>query len=278
MKSLTANGDVKAYLEPYATAEHFGPEGRLRPREELPAAPTYTVEAVKDWLEAEKTTERSIFVKELAYAVDGRYHVMPDGYKQSFIIRKPMSVFKSYFRIFSRMDGNAEDNFRDWLPKDVNIFKCLTDLVDYVESSLKQDFVIIDTDDVMKNPAVMMKKYCEGVGLIYNEGLLQWEQGLPDSWCMAECVRTSEADFQWMTNCTNSTGWGIGIKKPPSEEEELPQVVTDMAKEAQPYYEKLRNHSKRLLPDSWISLMNQPKLADCILKKHHFEDHHAWTI
>ncbi|XP_072024998.1 uncharacterized protein [Amphiura filiformis] len=246
MKSITANGDVKGYLEPFTTAEHFGPEGRLKPREEVPAEPTYTVEAVKEWLEAEDTSERSVFVKDLAYAVDGRYHVMPKGYRYSFLIRKPISVFKSYYRLFSRMPGDPEQNLKDWLPKDVNIFKCLSDLVGYVESTLKEDFCIIDSEDIMKNPAEMMKKYCDKVGLIYNEGLLHWEQGLPEeeTWVVGDAVRAAEADFKWMENMTKSTGWGVGINHPPVQGEEFPKVVYDLAEAALPYYDHCRNHAK----------------------------------
>ncbi|XP_072043928.1 uncharacterized protein [Amphiura filiformis] len=248
MKSITANGDVKGYLEPYTTAEHFGPEGRLKPAKEVPAEPTYTVEAVKEWLEAEDTTERSVFVKDLAYAVDGRYHVMPKYYQNSFIIRKPLSVFKSYYRLFSRMPGDPEQNLHDWLPKDVNIFKCLSDLVEYIESTLKEDFCIIDTEDIMKNPAEMMKKYCDKVGLVYNVGLLQWEQGLPEeeTWVVGDAVRDAEAEFKWMENMTKSTGWGVGINHPSAEGEEFPKVVYDLAEVALPYYEQLRNHPKCL--------------------------------
>ncbi|XP_072015544.1 uncharacterized protein [Amphiura filiformis] len=252
IKSVTSNGDVKGFFEPYAVAEHYGPEGRLKLPEGGPEEPTYTVEAVKGWLEADDTSARSVFVKDLAYAVDGRYHVMPKGYRNSFLIRKPISVFKSYYRVCSRMTGDPEQNYRDWLPKDVNIFKCLSDLVEYVESNLKEDFCILDVEDVMKNPAEMMKKYCDNVGLIYNEGLLHWEQGTPDedTWVMGKAIREAEAELQWGTNCTTSTGWGKGIKQPPAEGEVFPKVVYDMAEFALPYYEKLRNHPKCFHLDS----------------------------
>ncbi len=246
-KSIIANGDVKAYFEPYAIAEHYGPEGRLK-LEDGPKDPTYTVEAVKEWLEGDDITERSLFMKDMAYAVDGRYHIMPQGFRNSFLIRKPLSVFKSYYRVTRRMPGFNEENFRDWLPKDVNIFKCLCDLVDYVESTLKEDFCIVDMEDVLKKPAEMMKKYCESVGLVYTDGLLEWEAGLPneDTWVTGNTVRDVEAKYQWMANMTNSTGWGKGIKPPPTEGEEFPKVVYEMAEEAIPYYEKLRVHPKRV--------------------------------
>ena len=76
------------------------------------------------------------------------------------------------------------EKLNDWLPQGVNIFKCLSDLVEHVELTLKEDFCIVDSEDVMKNPADMLKKYCDSVGFTYSEGLLKLEPGLPegDTW------------------------------------------------------------------------------------------------
>ena len=70
-------------------AEHFGPEARLRSYQEVPLAPEYTVTYVKDQLESENTKDRNVFVKDEAYAVHGQYHVIPKGYKHTFLTRKP---------------------------------------------------------------------------------------------------------------------------------------------------------------------------------------------
>ena len=246
-KSLTANGDMKAYFEPFAFAEHHGPEGHAskehqRAGEKILLEPKYTFDTVKKWLDAEEG--RNVFVKDFAYTIEGRYHLIPANYKHSFLIRKPESVFKSFYRIFQQMDCNKEQMLKRWLP-DKNLFKCSSDLADYLESDLHQDIVIIDADDVIKNPAEMVRKYCKQVGLVYNEGLLTWDKGIPQN--CPESGRTMEEQYKWMANVINSTGWGMGIKKTVQSrearnDEEFPPIIRDLIQEATPYYNKMRNH------------------------------------
>ena len=255
MKSICANDEVKGYFEPYTTAEHFGPDGRLKAENQHPPLePSYTMTAVKKWLETDDTMDKNIFVKDLAYAVEGRYNMLPDGYQHSILIRKPSSVYKSFYRVVSRMEGDAIQHLKLWLPQgDSNIYKALYDLADHVENDLNQDLVVIDSDDIVKNPAVMMKKYCESVGLRYTDGLLQWEKGLPESWNMGDSSKDTEYNDLWFSNASRSTGWVLGNNTPPANmanEEMMANIVSDMIAIAEPYYEKLRNHPKCLLLNS----------------------------
>ena len=106
MKSICANGDVKGYFQPYTAAGHFGPEGHLKAdNKQRTLEPSYTITAVKRWLETDDTLDQNIFVKDMAYAVEGKHHMLPDGYRHSILIRKPSSVYKSFYRVVSRMEG-----------------------------------------------------------------------------------------------------------------------------------------------------------------------------
>ena len=203
-KSITARNDLKFYFEPYSVAEHCGPDGRIRIKHAYLDEQDYTAEAVKDWLEEEKS-ESSVFVKDHAYAVHGRYHVIPEGYKHTFLIRKPERVFKSFYRVFRPGEGFDGDRFQDWLPKDVNVFQCVYDLAQYIELTLKGDICILDSDDIATNPALMIERYCRRVGFHYSKDLLQWEPGVPDDWVIAPIILKMQRDYNWIGNAITSS-------------------------------------------------------------------------
>ena len=119
--------------------------------------------------------------------------------------------------------------------------------LDYVEQSLGEDVCIIDSGDVLKYPAEMIQRYCGRVGFKYNDGLLEWKKGIPESWELHESLVATEDEYNWFENVSNSTGWGKGIKPSRQIEDELPQSVRDLIEEAVPYYEKLMKHVKRII-------------------------------
>ena len=231
---------MKSYLEPYAMAEHFGPLGRLTPTGEIPLEPTYTAEAAKNWLESE---QHDVFVKDQAYSIVGQFQYIPDGYKHSFLIRRPEFVYKSFYRGFQHMREEAENNFLSYIPKWTNIVKGIHDLLEYVEKS-SDDFCIIDSDDILANPAVMIRKYCDTMGLSYHSGLLEWSQGIPDTWHVAKVCLNE--DYHWYEKAIMSTGWNKGIKHSGTNDVCLPQSVIDLIEEEMPYYDKLVAHPKRI--------------------------------
>ena len=241
-RSITASHAHKFYFEPYSVAEHCGPDGRIRIGHVFPEEPDYHVESVKKWLEAECETNNSVFVKDHAYAVHGRYNVLPKGYKHTFLIRKPESCFKSFYRVFKAGNGFEGDSWQDWLPADVNVFQCLYDLAQYVEITLKEEICIIDSDDIAANPGPMIEKYCNNVGFRYSRELLQWQPGVPEDWVLAPTYLRIERDYNWLGNAITSTGWGVGVKNVHPTNEEFPDEIFDMINSANPFYEKLRAH------------------------------------
>ncbi len=253
-KSVTANGKIKGYFEPFSTADHHGPDGRMmRIHKEkghgLILAPEYAINAVKSWLNSEQSSESDVFVKDFPYAITDRFHLIPEGYRHSFLIRKPESVFKSYYRLFHRMDCDAEQYLRYFVPLNDSIFKSMVDVAEYVVHDLKKDIVIIDIDDVMANPAEMIQKYCQGVGFTYDEGFLHWDKGIPVN--CPKVLLKMEGEFNWLENVMNSTGWQKGVKKTVGQDEikEYPQIVWDLIEAAEPYYRMLRNHERCLRLD-----------------------------
>ena len=114
--------------------------------------------------------------------------------------------------------------------------------VEIVELTLKQEISIIDSDDIAANPAVMMEKYCNRVGFRYSDELLKWTPGIPDDWIIPKTILKMQRDFNWLGNAINSSGWGVGVNRKGSPEEEFPDELYRKIDEAIPYYNKLRAH------------------------------------
>ena len=244
MKCVTSGGDIKSYLEPYSVAEHYGPKGRLRPLHEITLEPTYTAASIKTWLESEPF---HVFVKDQAYAIDGQYQYLPEGYRHSFLIRRPDLLYKSFYRVFQRKGGGIENNLLSFLPKGTNVVKSMWDLLEHVEMS-SQDVCIIDSDDILSNPVAMIRTFCNKMGLSYNSGLLQWKQGIPDTWVVAKTP--GQYGYGWYDNAIQSTGWGKGITHYEANDHDFPEYIKDLIEEAMPYYQKLQNHPKRIRLDN----------------------------
>ena len=76
---------------------------------------------------------------------------------------------------------DAEDVKLNELPESAippgYFFKESYDLLQYVKEHYEPNPVIIDADDLLENPAGMLKAYCQAVGIPYIDDLLEWESG-----------------------------------------------------------------------------------------------------
>jgi hypothetical protein len=65
-----------------------------------------------------------------------------------------------------------------------------------------QTFLLVDADDLIRDPAPALQRLCAHIGTLYSPGLLQWEAGAPPpSW-------GDLADFEdWLDAVLGSSGW-----------------------------------------------------------------------
>lgn len=89
------------------------------------------------------------------------------------------------------------------------------------------DPVVIDSSDIRRDPEAMLKKLCEAIGLLWDEGMLHWpEGGHPDDGVWAK---------HWYGAVHRSTGFAAAEGPLP----ELTGAQAELAEAALPYYEKL---------------------------------------
>ena len=94
--------------------------------------------------------------------------------------------------------------------------------------------MVIDADDLLSDPATMMKKYCDAVGFEFNESMLHWETGLVDDWIW---------DTLWYRTVSSSTGFIKPTETETSVSEidvsSFPEFIQDAIRDSQPCYEEL---------------------------------------
>ena len=59
--------------------------------------------------------EQLVFCKDMAYGLQGKYELLPKGYRHTFLIRNPYRAFPSHKKIFvGWMEGSALSNLGAW--------------------------------------------------------------------------------------------------------------------------------------------------------------------
>ena len=90
--------------------------------------------------------------------------------------------------------------------------------------------VVIDSDELLKNPENYLKKLCELLNIPFSEKMLRWKKGgIPEDGIWAK---------HWYGNVHNSEGFAIQQ----SSLQSLPKYLEPLLDEALPHYETLKNN------------------------------------
>ncbi|XP_011665164.2 uncharacterized protein LOC105438707 [Strongylocentrotus purpuratus] len=148
----------------------------------------------------EHSVSRHVLVKDMAFALSPeQYKFLPKGFKHIFLIRHPLRVFnslqKSVFGQLSALgmlkgESAVEETFdlgRDYPFPNAgggSVHKDLYDMWKYVKENLDAEFIVVDSDDLLANPAELLPKICRAAGLPYDESLLKWNGSseVTESW------------------------------------------------------------------------------------------------
>lgn len=136
-----------------------------------------------------------MFVKDESFAMcdDKCRRYLPTGYRHSFLIRHPTLVYSSFKKASYRqyreagllLEGETDESrfdLRNHPELDTDVFfQSIHSLWEYVRENLDPSPVIIDSTDLLSNPAEMMPKYCEAIGLPFSESLLDLNVSIDDA-------------------------------------------------------------------------------------------------
>ena len=127
---------------------------------------------------------------------------MESEFKHTFLIRNPKKVIRSLYR---GIINSHETGWNFFDPEEIG-FRQLLELYEFVVKEFDSSPIVIDADDLLESPEEMMKKYCEGTGLVYQENMTTWEPGSVPEW--------DSCQFDgWHDDVIRSTGLGKKVKK-----------------------------------------------------------------
>lgn len=161
---------------------------------------------------------------------DGKAHVyhkhmcqhmiagMPRGFMADctnvFLLRHPARVVASFLKGYPQATAD-----------DIG-FAAQADVFDHV-CAMGQRPVVIDSADIRNDPAGMLRKLCDAVGLSFSEDMLSWPAG------------PKPYDGVWAPHWYASLHATTGFAGPEGPLPELSGRGNDLVREAMPHYEKL---------------------------------------
>lgn len=143
------------------------------------------------------------------------------GLRHAFLIRDPERVVASYAakRVAVRPDHLGSE-------RQVEYFEREADRLGHAPP-------VIDSADILRNPAVMLEKLCGAIGIPWDPAMLRWEEG----------IRPTDGIWasHWYDAVAASTGFGPPDDRPVSLDAEARRVVDA----CRPFYEKMAEHKLR---------------------------------
>ena len=229
---MRMRGDMACFHEPFGEAWYQGPEARTpRPAPPENRKADLTFQAVIDRLLA-AAEKHPVFLKDMPHHCD---HLWTDEFlklfNHSFLIRDPAKVLASLHKSYQkagRTDGGFQAKEISFGPQH-QLFNLLIEKTD-------QTPVVIDSDDMLSDPPVMVKAYCEAIGIPFVEEALSWEPG-----SRSEVLWYDGDDSIWHESLKNSDG----LKAQPRKEVEvslLPDQLKDYYTEFKHHYRALHSH------------------------------------
>lgn len=219
---MVERGDLLALHEPLEGLHFIGPldiEGR-------------TFESPRDLLQwlMQDTSDRTVFLKEtvnppVQYIVVHDRRFLAEA-RHAFLIRRPEEIAASWFA----------------LEHDMRILDTglalLYDLFATVRDAGGHAPIVIDSHDLVTDPAATMAAYCAAADLPFIPEALTWQPGPRAEW-----ARSS----RWHEDASNSSGF----HPPPAPNRHGLAAHPDVQRFADrhlPYYEELRRHRLHIAP------------------------------
>jgi len=220
---MRMRGDMTCFHEPFGEAWYQGEEARWpRIKPDSPRTPGLTFDSVWQTLRA-AAAEGAVFSKDFPHYVE---HLWSDDFlahfKHSFLVRDPAKVATSMHR-----------HWPDFVLKEI-AFVEQRELFDRICDRDGKAPPVIDSDDLLENPAGIVETYCEAVGIPFIEAALSWEPGERDevSWYDGG---------SWHANLRGSDG----LKPQPRsyiDIREAPDRVREIYDAVLPHYRHLHEH------------------------------------
>jgi hypothetical protein len=216
-RMMIERGDHTVFDEPFSRHYYYGPERVSRRYTET--LPNSRPDEIIAELEA-AAEQRPVFVKDMAYHVVGFADAgFVGGFVNAFLIRDPAYALTSL--------AAKWPDFTD----DERGYAAVARLVELAEAAGRGP-PIIDSDDLCRDPATTVRRYCDAVGIPFVPDALTWEPGMRPEW---------ELWPDWYGATARSTGFHPPRQEgpPPRDDPRVQQAYDECA----PIYEALRDRA-----------------------------------
>ena len=221
---MRQRGDITCLHEPFGEAWYQG-EAPLWPRvrEDSLRVPGLTLESVWDNM-LSLASKGPVFSKDFPHYIDHMWDdEMLSHFTHSFLIRNPAMTITSMY-----------DKWPDFHEKEVG-FAEQRELFERLMDKTGSPPPVIDSDDLLENPAGIVEAWCKAVGLPFIESALSWEPGARD-----EVSWWDGGSFH--ANLRNSDGLKPQPRKSYINIDEAPARVQDVYERVLPHYEFMRKY------------------------------------
>ena len=136
--------------------------------------------------------------------------------RNCFLIRNPREVLLSLSRVTDSIDIRATG-----LQQQKRI-------LENISQFLGETPPIVDSNDILENPKLILSKLCESLGIPFSNQMLSWEPG------------PRNCDGIWANDWYESVWKSSGFLQPKSRNSELNAILSEVFSEAMPIYQELR--------------------------------------
>lgn len=242
--------------EPFGDEYYFGPH-RQSPRYKNGNLPkdvkltTATFESICDEIFAKRSGKR-VFVKDMAYHVFYRLkdRKLPmEKMINTFLIRDPQKAVPSMYKC----SISASTGWGNFDPSEMGYIE-QKGLFDYVSYRCKQTPIVINSQDLVKNPRAVLQKYCELVGVEFKESMSYWQPKKIDKFSKwtgwHECVAKFKLKLSLLINfiCSlhSNVEQSTGFSDVQSHNKDLsvfPQIIHKTIDDNLPIYDYLNKYA-----------------------------------
>ncbi|MEP1230123.1 MAG: HAD family hydrolase [Litorimonas sp.] len=229
MRSFGARADTVCVDEPFYAA-YLDMTGQAHPmRDEILARhETNPLRVINEMVNAPPLAP-------IFYQKQMTHHMLQDIPRQwmghvrnVFLIRHPARVLASYIKKMEAISLEAIG------------FAQQLDLFNFAQSLSGETPIVIDSDDILKNPKGMLCSLCEHLGIAYDEAMLSWAQG------------GRPEDGAWAPHWYDAVCQSTGFSQLREEIPELAPEYKDIQDKALEIYESLAQFRIRPLQKSLI--------------------------
>ena len=144
-----------------------------------------------------------------------------DGFTHAFLIREPERMIASYLR---KREAAEFESFG--MDRQAEFFEREADRLGHAPP-------VVDAHDVLKDPADVLARLCDALGIDWDPAMLCWPPG------------RRESDGPWAPHWYGAVEASTGFGPPEKGAEKLPDGARRIADRCRPYYEQLAEHRLR---------------------------------